>query len=120
MDALMKDQVIYLELRLAECTARPELHHHQIAAYRHHIAIARKVGGLNKLLQARSQLSNLLTYMDGRDGAEALIAKAINDPTLLQALSGAASPDAGGGEAAPAEGGDDSGGDAPTEDSTDG
>ena len=33
-------------------------------------AIARKVGALNQLLQARNQLSNLVTYMDGRTGAE--------------------------------------------------
>ena len=32
-------------------------------------AVARKVEGLNKLLQARTELSNLLTYMDGKDGA---------------------------------------------------
>src|SRR5690348_7680180 len=30
-------------------------------------AVARKVDSLNKLLGARTQLSNLLTYMDGRD-----------------------------------------------------
>ncbi len=33
-------------------------------------AIARKVEPLNKLLQARTQLSNLLSYMDGKSGAE--------------------------------------------------
>ena len=38
-------------------------------------AVARKVDALNKLLQARTQLSNLLTYMDGKSGAEELIAK---------------------------------------------
>ena len=59
-------------------------------------AIARKVDSLNKLLQAREQLSNLLTYMDGKEGAEALLAKALNDPALLQSLS-----------SAPADGGDD-------------
>jgi type VI secretion system protein ImpB len=58
-------------------------------------AIARKVGALNQLLQARSQLSNLVTYMDGRTGAEDLIAKLLKDPTLLQALSAAPNPDAG-------------------------
>lgn len=52
-------------------------------------AVARKVDSLNKLLQARTQLSNLLTYMDGKDGAEALLAKVLQDPTLMQALSGA-------------------------------
>lgn len=52
-------------------------------------AIARKVEPLNKLLQARTQLSNLLSYADGKGGAEELLAKAMNDPTLLQALAGA-------------------------------
>lgn len=55
-------------------------------------AVARKVDALNKLLQARTQLSNLLTYMDGKSGAEELIAKALNDPTLLQALASAPKP----------------------------
>ncbi|GAA0404463.1 type VI secretion system contractile sheath small subunit [Cocleimonas flava] len=50
-------------------------------------AIAKKVDSIDKLLQARTQLSNLLTYMDGKSGAEELIAKALNDPALLQALS---------------------------------
>lgn len=52
-------------------------------------AIARKVGPLNELLQARRQLSNLVTYMDGRTGAEDLIANALRDPALLQALASA-------------------------------
>jgi type VI secretion system protein ImpB len=42
---------------------------------------------LNKLLEARTQLSNLLTYMDGKNGAEELIAKILQDPTLLKSLS---------------------------------
>ncbi len=33
-------------------------------------AVARKVGALNKLLEARTQLANLVTYMDGKAGAE--------------------------------------------------
>lgn len=53
------------------------------------VAIARKVDALNKLLQARSQMSNLLTYMDGKSGAEELIARVLQDPTLLQALAAA-------------------------------
>jgi type VI secretion system protein ImpB len=57
-------------------------------------AIARKVEPLRKLLEARSQLSNLLTYMDGKTGAEELIAKLLNDPALLQALSAAPKPTA--------------------------
>jgi type VI secretion system protein ImpB len=56
-------------------------------------AIAAKVEGLNKLLQARQQLSNLVTYMDGKGGAEELIAKVLNDPALLQSLTAAAKPE---------------------------
>jgi len=55
-------------------------------------AVARKVDALNKLLQARTQLSNLLTYMDGKSGAEELIAKVLQDPTLLQTLAAAPKP----------------------------
>ena len=54
--------------------------------------VARKVDALAKLLKARTQLSNLLTYMDGKSGAEELIAKVLNDPTLLQALASAPKP----------------------------
>lgn len=64
-------------------------------------AVARKVDSLNKLLQARTQLSNLVTYMDGKGGAEELLAKVLDDPALLQSLAATAKPtDAG------AEGGD--------------
>jgi type VI secretion system protein ImpB len=55
-------------------------------------AVARKVDSLNKLLTTRTQLSNLLTYMDGKSGAEDLIAKLLNDPALLQAVSSAPKP----------------------------
>ncbi len=55
-------------------------------------AVARKVDSLNKLLTARTQLSNLLSYMDGKSGAEDLIAKVLNDKTLLQALAAAPKP----------------------------
>jgi type VI secretion system protein ImpB len=55
-------------------------------------AVARKVGALGKLLEARTQLNNLVTYMDGKTGAEELIAKAIKDPALLQSLTAAANP----------------------------
>lgn len=53
-------------------------------------AIARKVSGLKELLEARTQLDNLLTYMDGKTGAEKLIAQLISDPSLLQELTSAA------------------------------
>ena len=55
-------------------------------------AVARNVEGLNKLLEARTQLSNLITYMDGKTGAEALIAKVLQDPALLQSLAAAPKP----------------------------
>ncbi|MBK1640376.1 type VI secretion system-associated protein [Chromatium okenii] len=55
-------------------------------------AIARKVGALNKLLRAREQLSNLLSDMDGKTGAEELIAKALQNPALLQSLASAPKP----------------------------
>lgn len=50
-------------------------------------AVARKVAGLDKLFEAREQLANLVTYMDGKAGAEELITKALQDETLLQALA---------------------------------
>ncbi len=52
-------------------------------------AIAKKVDSLNKLLESRTQLSNLLTYMDGKTGAEDLIAKVLQDPALLKSLAAA-------------------------------
>ena len=55
-------------------------------------AIARRVEPLRKLLEARGQLSNLLTYMDGKTGAEELIAKLLDDPALMQALTAAPKP----------------------------
>ncbi len=56
-------------------------------------AIARKVAGLDKMLEARTQLANLLTYMDGKSGAEDLIKQALADPTLLQSLASAPKPE---------------------------
>ena len=55
-------------------------------------AVARKVGALNQLLQARTELSNLMTYMDGKGGAEELIANVLTDPTLLKSLTSVAKP----------------------------
>ena len=52
-------------------------------------AVARKVDSLSKLLTAREQLSNLITYMDGKTGAEELLAKVIADPALLNSLASA-------------------------------
>lgn len=55
-------------------------------------AVARKVDSLNKLLTARTQLSNLLSYMDGKADAEKVLSKALSDPTLLQTLASAPKP----------------------------
>ena len=55
-------------------------------------AIAAKTEGLNKMLEARTQLSNLLTYMDGKTGAEELVAKLLEDPALLQSLASTKKP----------------------------
>jgi type VI secretion system protein ImpB len=57
-------------------------------------AVAKKVPALAQLLQARMQLANLITYMDGKTGAEELIAKVLTDPALLQALASAPKPEA--------------------------
>lgn len=59
-------------------------------------AVARKVDALNKLLEARSQLSNLVTYMDGKAGAEDLLAKVLNDQALQKSLAASPKPKAGG------------------------
>jgi type VI secretion system protein ImpB len=56
-------------------------------------AVARKVDGLKQLLDARTQLANLMTYMDGKTGAEELISNAIKDPALLQSLVSAPKPE---------------------------
>lgn len=57
-------------------------------------AIAAKVEPLKKLLDARTQLSNLMTYMDGKTGAEELIGKVIQDPALLESLAAQPAPPA--------------------------
>jgi type VI secretion system protein ImpB len=49
-------------------------------------AVAAKVDGLKQLLEARKQLANLMSYMDGKSGAEDLIAKVLADPALLKTL----------------------------------
>ena len=56
-------------------------------------AIAKKMEPLAKLLEARQQLSNLMTYMDGKTGAEDLIARVLKDPALLQSLASAPKPE---------------------------
>jgi type VI secretion system protein ImpB len=55
-------------------------------------AVAKKVEPLRKLLEARTQLANLLTYMDGKSGAEQLMGKIMTDPELLKSLASAPKP----------------------------
>ncbi|MEM7317569.1 MAG: type VI secretion system contractile sheath small subunit [Pseudomonadota bacterium] len=57
-------------------------------------AIAAKVEPLKELLDARTQLSNLMTYMDGKTGAEDLVSKIIQDPALLKTLAAQPKPGA--------------------------
>ncbi len=54
--------------------------------------IAQKVEALSKLLQARTELSNLLTYMDGKTGAEEMLAGILKDSELMQKLASAPKP----------------------------
>ncbi|KWB82950.1 type VI secretion system contractile sheath small subunit [Burkholderia ubonensis] len=63
-------------------------------------AIARKVDPLRQLLDARTQLANLQTYMDGKSGAEALVTKLLQEPALLKSLAAAPKPDLHGDEVA--------------------
>ena len=63
--------------------------------------IAKNVEPLAKLLEARTQLEDLLSYMDGKNGAQDLLDKVLKDPALLQAISSA--------KTAPGSGNDDAG-----------
>lgn len=50
-------------------------------------AIAKHIPALAKLLEARTQLANLIKFMDGRSGAEDLVAKLLKDPEMQKALA---------------------------------
>lgn len=50
-------------------------------------AVAEKVEPLNKLLEARQKLSALLTYMDGKSGAESLMTRVLESEELLKSLA---------------------------------
>lgn len=54
--------------------------------------VAQKVDALKQLLDARTQLANLQTYMDGKSGAENLVNQLLQDPNLLKALAKAPKP----------------------------
>ena len=49
--------------------------------------VAENIDGVKELLEARKQLSNLLSYMDGKSGAEELLNKLLKDEALLKALA---------------------------------
>ncbi len=49
--------------------------------------VAQKIEPLRALLEARTQLANLLTYMDGKTGAEELIQQVLANPALLNTLA---------------------------------
>lgn len=65
--------------------------------------VAEKVDALNKLLQTRTELSNLITYMDGKGGAEKKINELLNDPTLLKSLVATPKPQSESSEASEGE-----------------
>ncbi|MEA5206359.1 type VI secretion system contractile sheath small subunit [Enterobacter mori] len=50
-------------------------------------AVARSVEPLRELLEARNRLANLMTYMDGKSGAEQLVADLLANGELMGALS---------------------------------
>ncbi len=52
-------------------------------------AVARQVPALKKLLEARQELSDLMAYMDGKDGAQDLLDKVLKDPELMKSLAAA-------------------------------
>ena len=52
-------------------------------------AVAKQVPALNKLLEARQELSDLMAYMDGKDGAQDLLDKVLKDPDLMKSLASA-------------------------------
>ena len=54
---------------------------------------AKKVTPLNELLNARTELANLLSYMDGKSGAEELIGKVLGDNELLKTIAATSKPD---------------------------
>ena len=56
--------------------------------------VANKVDALKQLLDARTQLANLQTYMDGKAGAEDLVRKLLSDPALMKSLAAAPKPKA--------------------------
>jgi type VI secretion system protein ImpB len=50
-------------------------------------AVAKNVPALAKMLEARQELSDLMAYMDGKDGAQDLLDKVLKDPELMKSLA---------------------------------
>jgi len=50
-------------------------------------AVAQGIEPLRDLLDARNKLANLMTYMDGKSGAEALVTKLLSNFELMNSLS---------------------------------
>lgn len=55
-------------------------------------AIARRVEPLRKLLEARTELANLASYMDGKDDAEQVLQGLLGNKELLKSLMENAAP----------------------------
>lgn len=55
-------------------------------------AIARRVEPLRKLLEARTELANLASYMDGKDDAEQVLQGLLGNRELLKSLMENAAP----------------------------
>ena len=55
-------------------------------------AVATKVDALKQLLDARTELANLQTYMDGKAGAEDLVRRLLGDPALMASLASQPKP----------------------------
>lgn len=56
-------------------------------------AIAKKVEPLRKLLEARTQLSNLTSFMDGKDDAETVLQGLLENQALLKSLMESSAPE---------------------------
>ncbi len=56
-------------------------------------ALAQRVEPLRKLLEARTQLSNLTSFMDGKDDAETVLQGLLENQALLKSLMDSAAPE---------------------------
>ena len=56
--------------------------------------LAKNIEPLRKLLEARTQLSNLTSFMDGKDNAETVLQGLLKNPALLKSLMESAAPEA--------------------------